>query len=370
MLPIRFYMNKENKKFLFLVVLALLAQGCLKPQKSAHHKAAQPLTEQVPLGIYAEHVRTTAFQTPEEERLGFVLPPGFEVTLFASDPDITKPINMAFDEKGRLWVSQSSEYPVEAGPGGGNDRITILEDTDQDGRADKIRDFARGLNIPIGIMPVKGGAIGYSIPHVYRFTDADNDGQAEKRQVLLGPFGHKDTHGMINNLVRGFDGWMHASHGYANTSVVAGTDGDTVRMYSGNTFRFRPDGSRVEKTTDGRINPFGSAFDEMGYHYSADCHTLPIYQLIWGGDYTQWGKKETNMGFAPTMMDYPLNSTALAGLVYYTDNQFPAEYQHSFYSGDVVTCRISRNVMRFQGTTPQATRKEDFLVSKDPWSGP
>ena len=351
MLPIRFYMNKENKKFLFLVVLALLAQGCLKPQKSAHHKAAQPLTEQVPLpataGIYAEHVRTTAFQTPEAERLGFVLPPGFEVTLFASEPDITKPINMAFDEKGRLWVSQSSEYPVEAGPGGGNDRITILEDTDQDGRADKIRDFARGLNIPIGIMPVKGGAIGYSIPHVYRFTDADNDGQAEKRQVLLGPFGHKDTHGMINNLVRGFDGWMHASHGYANTSAVAGTDGDTVRMYSGNTFRFRPDGSRVEKTTDGRINPFGSAFDEMGYHYSADCHTLPIYQLIWGGDYTQWGKKETNMGFAPTMMDYPLNSTALAGLVYYTDNQFPAEYQHSFYSGDVVTCRISRNVMRF-----------------------
>src|SRR5687767_10634424 len=110
-------MHKVNKKFFFLIVLALLTQGCLKSRKIAHNKAAQPVTGQVPVpataDIYAEHVRTTAFQTPEEERLGFVLPPGFEATLFASEPDITKPINMAFDEKGRLWVSQSSEYPVE-----------------------------------------------------------------------------------------------------------------------------------------------------------------------------------------------------------------------------------------------------------------
>lgn len=367
-------MQFYTKRILSLIGLVLLSQACLKPRKISETKS-EPVSrvqETVPAtaDMYAEHVRTTAFRTAEEERQSFILPPGFEVTLFASEPDITKPINMAFDEKGRLWVSQSSEYPVEAGPGGGNDRITILEDTDGDGRADKIQDFAKGLNIPIGIMPVKGGAIGYSIPNVYRFTDADGDGQAEKREVMLGPFGHKDTHGMINNLIRGFDGWMHASHGYANTSVVSGTDKDSVRMFSGNTFRFKPDGSRVEKTTDGRINPFGSAFDEMGYHYSADCHTLPIYQLIWGGDYTQWGKREISMGFAPTMMDYGLNSTALAGLVYYTDNQFPAEYQNSFYSGDVVTCRISRNVMSFKGATPQATRKEDFLVSKDPWFRP
>src|SRR5690606_42032992 len=70
-----------------------------------------------------------------------------------------------------------------------------------------------------------------------------------------------------------FDGWIHASHGFSNVSVVAGSDGDSVRMVSGNTFRFRMDGSRVEKASDGRINPFGSDYDEMGYHYSADCHT-------------------------------------------------------------------------------------------------
>lgn len=358
------------KTIYFLGILAFLIQGCTQLKDREGEDSAEQSTNPEETDIYSEHVRTTEFQTPEEERAKFVLPPGFEVTLFASEPDITKPINMDFDEKGRLWVSQSSEYPIAAGPGGGNDRITILEDTDGDGRADKINDFTDGLNIPIGIMPIKGGAVGYSIPNIYKFTDVNNDGKADKREVLYGEFEHKDTHGMVNNLIRGFDGWMHASHGYSNISVVAGTDGDSIKMVSGNTFRFKLDGSRVEKTTDGRINPFGSDFDEMGYQYSADCHTLPVYQLIWGGNYTQWGKKKPNMGFAPTMMDYGLNSTALSGLVYYTDNQFPEEYQNSFYSGDVVTCRISRSTMTFKGSTPQASREEDFLVSKDPWFRP
>lgn len=352
---------KPNLTLLFTICLFYSCQNSPKSEISENKNE---------IDIYAEHVRTSKFQTPEEERLSFVLPPGFEVTLFASEPDITKPINMAFDEKGRLWVTQSSEYPIAAGEGGGKDRITILEDTDGDGKADKIQDFANDLNIPIGIVPIKGGAISYSIPYVYKFLDTNGDDFADKREILLGEFEHKDTHGMVNNLFRGFDGWIHASHGFSNISTVAGKDGDSVRMVSGNTFRFKADGSRVEKTTDGRINPFGSDYDEMGYHYSADCHTLPIFQLIWGGNYSQWGKKEPNVGFAPTMMDYGLRSTALSGLVYYTDDQFPEEFRNSFYSGDVVTCRISRNTMEFNGSTPKAIKQEDFLVSKDPWFRP
>jgi putative heme-binding domain-containing protein len=357
-------MKFTDKPKTILLIIACLFHSC---QQSPKESKEEEFNE---IDIYAEHVRTSGFQTPEQERLSFALPPGFEVTLFASEPDITKPINMAFDEKGRLWVTQSSEYPIAAGYGGGKDRITILEDTNGDGKADKIQDFANDLNIPIGIVPIKGGAIAYSIPYVYKFLDSSGDDVADQMEILLGEFEHKDTHGMVNNLFRGFDGWIHASHGFSNISTIAGKDGDSIRMVSGNTFRFRMDGSRVEKTTDGRINPFGSDYDEMGYHYSADCHTLPIFQLIWGGNYSQWGKKEPNMGFAPIMMDYGLKSTALSGLVYYTDDQFPEEYRNSFYSGDVVTCRISRNTMEFSGSTPNAIKKEDFLVSKDPWFRP
>ncbi|MEJ7740875.1 MAG: PVC-type heme-binding CxxCH protein [Chitinophagaceae bacterium] len=319
---------------------------------------------------FKEHVRTTEWQSPDQQRLGFKLPPGFEVTCFASEPDITKPINMAFDAKGRLWVTQSSEYPIAAGGPAGKDRITILEDKDGDGKADKFTDFANDLNIPIAIMPVKDGAIAFSIPNIYRFADNDNNGLAEKKEVLLGEFGHQDTHGMINNFIRGFDGWMYSSHGFTNTSAIAGKDGDSVKMVSGNTFRFRLDGSRAEIHTTGRVNPFGFAFDDYGYLYSSDCHTLPIYQLIWGADYPHFGKKERGIGFGPAMMDYQLNSTALSGLVLYKHNQFPVTYRDNFYSGDVVTCRISRSSMQFVGSTPKATRHEDFLVSEDPWFRP
>ncbi|GGM76899.1 hypothetical protein GCM10010967_05610 [Dyadobacter beijingensis] len=356
------------------VGLAILAastlfqtQSCKPPQ----NKPGQKVTAASPKDIYAEHIRSTGFKTPEEERLSFVLPEGFEVTLFASEPDITKPMNMEFDDRGRLWVTQSSEYPVAAGTSDGKDRITILEDRNGDGRADIFTHFDDNLNIPIGIMPVADGAIAYSIPNLYHFKDLDNDGKADSREILLAGFGHKDTHGMVNNLMRGYDGWLHVCHGFSNISTVAGTDGDSIRMTSGNTFRVKMDGSHVAQTTFGRVNPFGYAYDEKGYLYSVDCHTKPITQLIFGGEYPHFGKKApVGLGFAPTMMTYDLGSTALAGLVYYTGRQFPAEYRNSFFTGDVVTCRIDRNTITFIGSTPSSKKEEPFLVSKDPWFRP
>lgn len=347
-------------------------QSCKPPQnKSGQNVTVANAPQKAETDIYAEHIRTTGFQTPEEERLSFVLPEGFEVTLFASEPDITKPMNMEFDDRGRLWVTQSSEYPVAAGESNGKDGITILEDKNGDGRADSFTHFDDNLNIPIGIMPVADGAIGYSIPNLYHFKDTNNDGKADSREILLGGFGHKDTHGMVNNLMRGFDGWLHVCHGFSNISHIAGTDGDSIRMNSGNTFRVKMDGSHVEQTTFGRVNPFGYAYDEKGYLYSVDCHTKPITQLIFGGDYPHFGKKApVGLGFAPAMMTYDLGSTALAGLVYYTGKQFPEKYRGSFFTGDVVTCRIDRNTVTFNGSTPSSKKEEPLLVSKDPWFRP
>jgi putative heme-binding domain-containing protein len=351
--------------------LLFYAQGCKLPKKSGHNVTVANASQPIETDIYAEHIRTTGFQTPEEERLSFVLPEGFEVTLFASEPDITKPMNMEFDDRGRLWVTQSSEYPVAAGESDGTDRITILEDKNGDGRADTFTHFDDDLNIPIGIMPVADGAIGYSIPNLYHFKDNNDDGKADSRKILLGSFGHKDTHGMVNNLMRGYDGWLHVCHGFSNVSNVAGTDGDSIRMTSGNTFRVKMDGSHVEQTTFGRVNPFGYAYDEKGYLYSVDCHTKPITQLIFGGDYPHFGKKApVGLGFAPAMMTYDLGSTALAGLVYYTGTQFPAKYRGSFFTGDVVTCRIDRNTVIFNGSTPSSKKEEPLLISKDPWFRP
>lgn len=319
---------------------------------------------------FTKHIRTTEAQTPEQERAGFQLPQGFEIQLFASEPNIGKPLNMTFDAKGRMWLTQSYEYPFADTTGVGKDQISILEDTDGDGVADKFTVFADSLNIPIGIVAMPDGAIAYSIPHIYHFKDTDGDDKVDERKILYSGFEYKDTHGMINNLIRSWDGWIHAGHGFSNTSRVAGTDGDTIVMFSGNTFRIRKDGSRVEFTTTGRVNPFGYAYDEMGYTYSVDCHTSPIYQLVRGADYPHFGKQPTGIGFGPAMMSHDHRATALAGLEYYLATQFPEEYQESFYLGDVVKSRVYRSKIEMNGTTPINHWQDDFVVSNDPWFRP
>ncbi|MFT3948308.1 MAG: HEAT repeat domain-containing protein [Agriterribacter sp.] len=318
---------------------------------------------------FNEHIRSTVARTPDEERQGFKLPEGFEIQLYASEPDIGKPINFAFDAKGRMWVTQSFEYPFAAIPGKGKDRVSILEDTDGDGKADKFIHFDDTLNIPIGILPVKDGVVAYSIPNVIHFTDADGDGKPESQQRLFGPFEYKDTHGMVNNFTDGYDGWIYGCHGFTNRSNVAGADGDSIHLVSGNTIRFKVDGSRIEHHTAGRINPFGLAFDELGYLYSTDCHTSPLYQLIRGGDYSQWGKEE-GMGFAPDMKPFENEATALAGLAYYADVLFPEAYRKNLFMGDVVASRVYRNSFSFKGSTPVGKREADFVLSEDPWFRP
>lgn len=185
---------------------------------------------------FAEGVRPTNALTPTQQEKSFHLPPGFRIQLFASEPDIQKPMNLAFDARGRLWMSGSTEYPYAAPlDKAGRDSIRVLEDTDGDGRADKVTTFADGLNVPIGLYPYRHGVIAFSIPNIYYFEDTDGDDKADQRHPLFGPLDYtRDLHGMSNAFRRGFDGWIYACHGWANQDTVAGKDGHTVTMHGGN----------------------------------------------------------------------------------------------------------------------------------------
>lgn len=362
-------MNSSSTK-LTVVLTGLLLLGCTN---SLRKKApAEPAGGESPERetVFAEYIRQTEPLSAEQERATFRLPPGFQISLYAAEPNIGKPTNLAFDAKGRLWVAHSVEYPFAAKPGQGHDRVTMLEDANQDGKADKFTDVADSLNIPIGVLPGAQGAVVFSIPNVYRFTDANQDGKPESGQRLLGPFGFKDTHGMVNHLTRGYDGWIHACHGFSNTSRVAGADGDSVVMNSGNTFRFRADGSRVEQTTFGRVNPFGLVYDDWGYLYSTDCHTSPLYQLIRGASYPHFGKPETGIGFAPVMKSMDAEATALAGIVLPSSRLLPEGFENAFYVGDVARSRIYRNSYQWQGSSPVAKLEGDLLRTSDPWFRP
>ncbi len=329
----------------------------------ANNRAANP---------FAENVRSTPWLTPEQERMSFQLPAGFEIQLFAAEPDILKPMNMAFDAKGRLWVSVTKEYPYSVPlDKTGRDEIRVLEDTDGDGRADKITTFVDGLNIPIGLYPYKSGVIAWSIPNIWFFQDTDGDGKADKREILYGPLGwDRDTHGNNSSFVRGYDGWLYATHGFNNNTAIKGRDGHEISMNSGNTYRFRPDGLRIEQNTWGQVNPFGLTFDSLGNLYSADCHSEPVYQLLRGGYYPSFGKPHDGLGFAPSMIFHAHGSTAISGIVFYEGEDWPEEYRTNVFTGNVMTSRINRDALTFSGSTPTANHKPDFISTDDPWFRP
>lgn len=321
---------------------------------------------------FAENVRTTEPLTPAAQAATFHLPPGFVIELVASEPQIAKPMNMAFDAKGRLWVTTSYEYPFPKKPGEpARDSIKVFSDSDGDGTLDRVTTFAEGLNIPIGILPYGSGCLAWSIPNIWYFQDTNGDGQADKKEVIFGPLGwERDTHGNQASFHRGVDGWIYATHGFNNNSTFKARDGSTISLNSGNTYRFRPDGARIEQFTWGQVNPFGMCTDERGYFYTADCHSSPIYQLIPGAYYPSFGKPDDGLGFAPTTIEHSHGSTAIAGIVMVEQESWPAELRGNLFVGNVMTSRINRDRVEWRGSSPVGHEMPDFLSTDDPWFRP
>jgi hypothetical protein len=137
-------------------------------------------------------------------------------------------------------------------------------------------------------------------------------------------------------------------------------------MTSGNTFRFRDDGTRRRAADVGRVNPVRMFVDRFGYFYSSDSHTKPIYQPIRGAEYPHFGRLPSGIGWGPQMMEHLHGSTAIAGVVLYEANQFPAAYRDNSSAATSVTNRINRNVLRWHGSSPEAVEQPDFVVSDDP----
>ncbi len=312
---------------------------------------------------------------PAEQIKKFHLPPGFEIQLVASEPDIQKPMNLAFDARGRLWVSHSIEYPWAVPEGmPARDGITILDGIGADGRATKITKFAEDLNIPIGVLPMPNGkdVIAWSIPNLWKLTDSDGDGKVDQREVLYGPFDYVDTHGNQNALRLGPDGWVYACHGFRNASKVKlkGQGPVVLEMQSGNTYRFRPDGSAIEQISWGQVNPFGMCFDARGDMFTADCHSKPLTMILRGSYHDSFGKPHDGLGFAPIMTSNDHGSTGIGGVAAYESDHFPPEYRGNLFVCNVVTNRVHRDVIEWRGSSPWIQKPEDFLVCDDWWHHP
>jgi putative heme-binding domain-containing protein len=316
-------------------------------------------------------VATTEPLSAVEQQRRFHLPPGFEIQLVASEPQVTKPMNLSFDDRGRLFVTQSIEYPFGAKEGTTpRDRVLILENFAADGFAQHVHTYLDGLNIPIGLTNLPGGVLVYSIPNICFAPDADGDDRADSRDVFYKSVGFRDTHGMSSSYRPWIDGWIYGCHGFANDSTISGRDGQPITLHSGNTYRLRADGSHIEQWTHGQVNPFGTDFDPLGNLYSADCHTMPITQLLRGAYYESFGKPHDGLGFGPRMLDHLHGSTGICGVVYYAADHFPAEWRDTVFIGNPVTGRINHDRLEQRGSTFWCQEQPDFISCDDPWFRP
>ena len=217
-----------------------------------------------PRALAQRGLRDIPAPDPAAELAALEVADGYEVNLFAADPLVSKPLQINFDPQGRLWVSSSSVYP-QIRPGEvANDRVTILEDRDGDGRADGGTVFAEGLLMPTGVLPDdRGGAFVANSTELLHLADTDGDGRADTRRVVLSGFGAEDTHHIIHTFRRGPDARVYFNQSiyiHSHVEIPAGVR----RLNGGGIWRFAPGSLALDVFARGWVNTWGHAFDPWG----------------------------------------------------------------------------------------------------------
>ena len=233
-----------------------------RPTIANYEKRPEPLTFQFPFNVKGSVERTQ-------------VAPDLRLVLFAGEPDIAKPIFMAWDERGRLWIAETRDYPHDVKPDGrGNDSIKICEDTDGDGRADKFTVFADHLNIPTGFTFAKGGIVVAQSPRFLFLKDTNGDDKADVRTEIMTGWGINDTHAQANNLHYGFDNWLYGAVGY---SGFKGTIGGVEKQFAQGIYRFKADGSALEFLHQFTNNTWAQSVNQFGDAFGGTANNAPIF---------------------------------------------------------------------------------------------
>lgn len=328
---------------------------------------------------------------PAEESLKhYVVPKGFKVELFASEPELGgKPIAMTWDERGRLWVCETMDYPNELQPEGkGRDRIRICEDTDNDGKADKFTVFAEKLSIPTSMAFHKGGVIVQDGQTTVYLKDTTGDDVADERTVLFTGWAMGDTHGGVSNFQYGLDNWIWAMQGYNDsrptpqTGPNAGKPGQRFRQ---GFFRFRPDGSELEFVRSTDNNTWGLGITEEGLILGSTAnHNPSVYMPIANRYYEKvrgWAPEVLRM-ISDTHLFNPITEnvrqvdqfggyTAGAGHAIYTARQYPKEYwNRTAFVCEPTGHLVGAFTLRRNGADFSSQNSFNLTASDDEWSAP
>jgi putative membrane-bound dehydrogenase-like protein len=322
---------------------------------------------------------------PEESVKHTVTPVDFEVKLFVSEEQLGggKPICMNWDEKGRLWLALTVDYPNELQPEGkGRDRIVVCEDTKGTGRADKVTVFADKLSIPTSLTFANGGVVVHQYPHTLFLKDTKGDGKADLRKVLFTGWGWRDTHAGPSSLRYGLDNWLYGMVGY---SGFRGTVGGERHRFSQGFYRFKPDGSQLEFLRNTNNNSWGVGFSEEGLLFGSTANGnpsvfLPIpnryYENVRGWSSSVLGTIALNYRFHPItdkvrQVDFHGGFTSAAGHALYTARTYPPEYwNRTAFVSDPTGHLTATFVLQRNGAGYISRNAWNLLASDDEWAAP
>jgi putative membrane-bound dehydrogenase-like protein len=306
--------------------------------------------------------------SPQDAIKKMTVPSGFSVELVAAEPELVNPVAMTFDERGRIWITESIEYPrSDAGPG--KDRIKVLESTKGDGTYDKITVFAEGLNIPSGIAVGHGGVWVANSPDILFYREGPDGKAAGPPEVVVTGFGRADTHELPNSLTWGPDGYLYGLNGVFNQSRIKHTDKQfdfTCAM-----FRIQPRTRDFEVFCEGTSNPWGIAFDGEGSAFVSACVIDHLWHLTQTGYYHRQGGPYPPFTWKiESIVKHRHQKAAYCGLCWFDSDAYPAEYRGKLFMGNIHGGCINSDELTRDGSTYFAKPRPDFLTANDPWFMP
>ncbi|MDO1512166.1 plastocyanin/azurin family copper-binding protein [Maribacter confluentis] len=365
-------MKKSNLSLLWVL-------GVLFFVSCAEEKQPPP-----PLTYTGENPRVQDPLSPEDSQKHIQLPEGFTAELFAAEPNIINPIAFTWDEKGRLWVVQSKDYPHELANDVGGDRITICEDTNGDGKADKFIDFATEQSLSTGIVLVKGGAIVSQAPDMVFLEDTNGDDKMDKRTVLFSGFGTFDTHAGPSSLRYGIDNAIWGAVGYSGFENQFGEK--TVKFERG-VYRFEKDGSYLEPIGQFDNNTWGMGYNENFEIFGSTANNnhacyvgIPLkhYEYLdklpsWAlnADFIQGHYEINPVDTIPLQqVDVRGGFTAASGANFYTARNYPEKYQNQMYVAEPTGHLVhTANIVK-DGAGYKEVDGGNIFASTDAWTAP
>jgi mono/diheme cytochrome c family protein/glucose/arabinose dehydrogenase len=282
------------------------------------------------------------FLKVEEALATIQVPEGYKIEQWATEeefPDLANPVQLTFDNQGRLWVATMPSYPHwRPGDPRPNDKLLILEDTNGDGKADTQTLFAEGLHLPMGFEITSEGVFVSQGPHLVLLRDTNGDGTADTREIIFSGFDDHDTHHAISAFASDPSGAIILSEGVFLRTHVETAYGP-VRGSDGGFFRFNPQRRHLERHAQLSIpNPWGTAFDDWGQHFFL--HTSGP-QMQWMLPGTIQHRYSARSPGGPDLIEPDHRVRPTAGLEFLSSRHFPDEVQ-----GDIML----NNTIGFLGT--------------------